>query len=128
MLAVSSGRIILMKLEIGRQNNFKRRAHLVVLTSLRRSPAREGGGGGGEKKSGGVKKKKGGKIFFGGGGGVGGGGGGGASVSFKEGSRIFKQRAPNVTCSELTAPRGEYAALRRAKSAFVFAVKIGRAH
>ena len=31
--------------------------------------------------------------------------------------------APNVTCSELTAPRGEYAALRRAKSAFVFAVK-----
>src|SRR3989339_1106078 len=32
-------------------------------------------------------------------------------------------RAPVVTCSELTAPRGEYAALRRAKSAFVFAVK-----
>src|SRR3989344_6321410 len=31
--------------------------------------------------------------------------------------------APNVTCSELTAPRGEYAALPRAKSAFVFAVK-----
>ena len=31
--------------------------------------------------------------------------------------------APVVTCSELTAPRGEYAALRRAKSAFVFAVK-----
>ncbi|TSC76083.1 MAG: hypothetical protein G01um101433_813, partial [Parcubacteria group bacterium Gr01-1014_33] len=31
--------------------------------------------------------------------------------------------APNVTLSELTAPRGEYAALRRAKSAFVFAVK-----
>src|SRR3989338_1787133 len=31
--------------------------------------------------------------------------------------------APKLTCSELTAPRGEYAALRRAKSAFVFAVK-----
>src|SRR3989338_8083476 len=46
-----------------------------------------------------------------------------ADPSFKKGSRIFKQRAPNVTCSELTAPRGEYAALRRAKSAFVFAVK-----
>src|SRR3989344_4641572 len=49
---------------------------------------------------------------------------GGASVlSLKMGSRIFKQRAPKLTCSELTAPRGEYAALRRAKSAFVFAVK-----
>ena len=31
--------------------------------------------------------------------------------------------APKLTLSELTAPRGEYAALRRAKSAFVFAVK-----
>ena len=31
--------------------------------------------------------------------------------------------APQLTLSELTAPRGEYAALRRAKSAFVFAVK-----
>ncbi|OIP79967.1 MAG: hypothetical protein COT39_02620 [Parcubacteria group bacterium CG08_land_8_20_14_0_20_48_21] len=32
---------------------------------------------------------------------------GGALVSFKEGSRIFKQRAPKLTLSELTAPRGE---------------------
>ena len=31
--------------------------------------------------------------------------------------------APKLTCSEMTAPRGEYAALRRAKSAIVFAVK-----
>ena len=31
--------------------------------------------------------------------------------------------APKLTLSELTTPRGEYAALRRAKSAFVFAVK-----
>src|SRR3989338_8590577 len=31
--------------------------------------------------------------------------------------------APKLTCSEMTAPRGEYAALRRVKSAFVFAVK-----
>jgi len=46
-----------------------------------------------------------------------------ADFSLKKGSSIFKQRAPNVTCSEMTAPRGEYAALRRAKSAFVFAVK-----
>ena len=45
------------------------------------------------------------------------------SVSLKKGSHIFKQRAPNVTSLKLTAPRGEYAALRRQKSAFVFAVK-----
>ena len=32
-------------------------------------------------------------------------------------------RAPKLTFSEMTAPRGEYAALRRTKSAFVFAVK-----
>src|SRR3989338_7749581 len=31
--------------------------------------------------------------------------------------------APKLTCLEMTAPRGEYTALRRAKSAFVFAVK-----
>ncbi len=31
--------------------------------------------------------------------------------------------APKLTCSELTAPRGLTPALRRAKSAFVFAVK-----
>src|SRR3989344_2338601 len=49
-----------------------------------------------------------------------------ADPSFKKGSRIFKQRAPNVTCSELTAPRGEYAALRRAKSAFDFGVRAER--
>src|SRR3989338_10386992 len=49
-----------------------------------------------------------------------------ADPSFKKGSRIFKQRAPNVTCSELTAPRGGDAALRRAKTAFVFAVKTPR--
>src|SRR3989344_4510563 len=30
---------------------------------------------------------------------------------------------PKLTCLEMTAPRGEYTALRRAKSAFVFAVK-----
>ncbi|TSC66960.1 MAG: hypothetical protein G01um101466_830, partial [Parcubacteria group bacterium Gr01-1014_66] len=35
----------------------------------------------------------------------------------------FLVGAPKLTLSEMTAPRGEYAALRRAKSAFVFAVK-----
>src|SRR3989344_6094425 len=34
MLAVSSGRIILMKLEIGQQNNFKRRANFVCTNSV----------------------------------------------------------------------------------------------
>src|SRR3989338_9242582 len=43
-----------------------------------------------------------------------------ADPSFKKGSRIFKQRAPNVTCSELTAPRRGGGAAPRAEKPFFF--------